>query len=453
MKNYQLEPTFDNICSSIVNNYINRNEYLFRFYELLNAINTSTSISLDGAWGTGKTFFVKQTEILLKSEFPNIDELKEKAIGTLELKKLKLLNELLVEYKNKRNLKTAPQYAIYYDAWKNDNSSDPILSLIYEIVKSFHNMNKFQAKPEILTGIKEIFQKIVSSVNLKINLTTKTIMPQSNLPVEVSNTEQEQPGVNLEVNGEKIASIFDSFDKFKKPNLLEDLKKEDDLHELINIFFDTLSLEKGSRLVIFIDELDRCKPTYAVKFLERIKHYFNRQNITFVFSTNIKELKNTVKNYYGNYFDADRYLDKFFDLRLQLPQIDVKTYLKFLQVTDKDDYKQDIILQVIQYFHLEMREISRFIKIYEIATSNEPLFAFPDPIHEITKNMCKEFILPFLIGIYMTDSNSYKNVIDGNGKDIFLDYFKTFPNSRFFKLYEIEDTNKYCSEDLMELKI
>ena len=70
--------------------------------------------------------------------------------------------------------------------------------------------------------------------------------------------------------------------------------------------------ERGNKLVIFIDELDRCNPAYAVKLLEQIKHYMEDDRIIFVFSVNINQLQHTIKHYYGNNFNATKYLDRFF---------------------------------------------------------------------------------------------------------------------------------------------
>ena len=50
-------------------------------------------------------------------------------------------------------------------------------------------------------------------------------------------------------------------------------------------------VERGNRLIIFIDELDRCKPTFAVHLLEQIKHYIFDDRITFVFSINLEQLQ------------------------------------------------------------------------------------------------------------------------------------------------------------------
>ena len=55
---------------------------------------------------------------------------------------------------------------------------------------------------------------------------------------------------------------------------LDSLKSKKELREKVNEFFNSLLPEKGNRLIIMVDELDRCKPSYAVKLLERIKHYF-----------------------------------------------------------------------------------------------------------------------------------------------------------------------------------
>lgn len=446
MLEYELEPTFDNIYKTIVNDPIKRNEFLFTFYDLLNSISSATTISLDGPWGSGKTFFIKQTELLLKSELPEIEEIKNDKSRNVEYQTFELINEKIKEHKLNRDMKTIPQLPIYYDAWKNDNATDPILSLIYEIVKAFHNMYKFKGKPEVLNALKEIAKSIVSSIDLNINLTKKTITPEINLPITENTNDTQQPGVNINVSGEKLSTIFDNFDKFKSPDLLEDFKKEDNLHELINQFFDKLSLDNKTRLVIFIDELDRCKPTYAIQFLERIKHYFDRQNITFVFSSNIKELINTVQNYYGNNFNGSRYLDKFFDLRLQLPKIELFYYLKLLNVEERYGFKIDFLKQVFDYFNLEMREITRFLKIFELSTNNMFGNVFTGEYEEHAMQMCKEYILPFLIGVYITNLKLFDDIINGKAEKEFVDFYTSNPNSLFFRAYEFGNQKVMCQE-------
>lgn len=97
----------------------------------------------------------------------------------------------------------------------------------------------------------------------------------------------------------------------KATDPLAKIREQRNIHEQISEFFSSLLKERGNRLVILIDELDRCKPSYAACLLERIKHFFNNDSVTFVFSVNLSELQHTIKQHYGRDFDAYRYLGRF----------------------------------------------------------------------------------------------------------------------------------------------
>ena len=72
-------------------------------------------------------------------------------------------------------------------------------------------------------------------------------------------------------------------------------------------------------LIIIIDELDRCRPSYAVELLEVAKHIFAVDHIVFVLAVNRSQLSHSVKALYGNDFDAYGYLKRFFDVDFRLP--------------------------------------------------------------------------------------------------------------------------------------
>ena len=74
-----------------------------------------------------------------------------------------------------------------------------------------------------------------------------------------------------------------------------------------------------TRLVVTIDELDRCRPDYAVRFMEIVKHVFGVEHVTFVIAANTEELAKAVKGSYGDAFDGSGYLERFFDITLELP--------------------------------------------------------------------------------------------------------------------------------------
>ncbi len=71
-------------------------------------------------------------------------------------------------------------------------------------------------------------------------------------------------------------------------------------------------------IVIVIDELDRCRPTYAIKLLEEIKHLFDVEGLVFVLGTNLDQLAHSVSGTYGPNFDGAAYLRKFIGRRYRL---------------------------------------------------------------------------------------------------------------------------------------
>lgn len=84
-------------------------------------------------------------------------------------------------------------------------------------------------------------------------------------------------------------------------------------------------------LVFIVDELDRCRPDYAVEILERIKHFFSIKGIVFVLSIYKAQLCNAIRGHYGSdLIDAEEYLRRFIDVEYLLPEPDVESYCKYL---------------------------------------------------------------------------------------------------------------------------
>lgn len=175
------------------------------------------------------------------------------------------------------------------------------------------------------------------------------------------------------LTGRNINGIIENL---KSDNPLTKIKEEKDLHENIKNFFTELLVERGNRLVVFIDELDRCKPSYAVQLLERIKHYLYDDRITFVFSVNLGELQHTIKHYYGNTFDACRYLDRFFDMRISLPPADKTAFYREMGL-ESSYVLEKICRKVIDTYNMELREATRFYRQVKTAAY--------EPTHESRK--------------------------------------------------------------------
>ena len=142
-------------------------------------------------------------------------------------------------------------------------------------------------------------------------------------------------------------------------------------------------MSTGPRLVITVDELDRCRPDYAVRFMETVKHVFEVQYVTFVIAANVEELAKAIKGAYGDTFDGPGYLERFFDITLELPS---GTRREFIRKTveqaalksslgkeietgigDKTPTAEQILVYMLHHSDLSLREIRKTVKHLNIA--------------------------------------------------------------------------------------
>lgn len=364
MKAYDLTPTHDNLMKTFTEDTIDRNNDVLRFTTILNAIEDSCSIALDGKWGSGKTFFVKQTKMVLDAYNDYM-----KALDPNDKVKIK---EICSKFMKTHSLELQPQVCVYYDAWENDNDDDPILSLVYTILNNVDTDFSFKDTSclKIAAGIMEVF------------------------------------------SGRNWTQMIESF---KSNNPLKKIQESKEVELLVQEFLNSLLPERGNRLIIFVDELDRCKPSYAVRLLERIKHYFSNDQITFVFSVNANELQHTIRKYYGNGFDGTKYLDRFFDLRVTLPPANLQYFYQSLNFSDRR-YKFDIVCSaVIKVYHLELREIAKYIHLTKIAAyapTHNHFYPF-NFAEEQAIQFCLLYVIPIIIGLKVSDAQKYTDFIEG----------------------------------------
>ena len=390
LKKRDLEPTEENIIDTFVKNSVGRNNSLFKYIEMLNYQDDSYSIAFDGRWGSGKTFFVKQCKLVL-------DCLSEENQYSYKDQILDIIGQDEIAKLTKINFKT-----VYFDAWKNDSDLDPIVSLSKSIATTAFNI-KTKAKTVAIEAGKELV-KIAAKEIAKTDI--------DNI-LDIFHTEED-----IEA-------------KFKK--------------ELASL------IPKNGRLIVFIDELDRCRPTYAVKLLERVQHFFDNKKITFVFSVNLYELKNTIKKLYGSSFDGDRYLDRFFYSIISLPDANYtseniqgmssveKMYLKYCD-------------EITQKFNFSLREENHFTSMIDI-TGVKNRFLSSNYHADVFGNgneIIDFFIIPYLIALKMVDSDQFNAFVYYNDGTDFIDFLAS---SKIFSSYLWNDdpsTLKKAAKDIYD---
>jgi len=174
-------------------------------------------------------------------------------------------------------------------------------------------------------------------------------------------------------------------------------------------------------LTIIIDELDRCKPSFAVSIIENIKHVFDSVGVNFILITNTVQLYASINHMYGISVNSRQYLDKFIKFSITLP-----THYKHLgnslvnaseqhwrNISKNDNVllnanagSEKMISSLINQGGLSLREVETFarhIKIFQVLTNNS-----------INSNALSEYTFLEIFGIFLYSFNkkSAESVVD-----------------------------------------
>ncbi|MEZ9739563.1 P-loop NTPase fold protein [Vibrio splendidus] len=226
--------------------------------------------ALDSSWGSGKTTFIKMWHSHNNTHEPR--------------------------------LKT-----IYFDAFQNDYQSDPFLALASEVYDLFEDGDE-ESKNDFKEKASNVFKAFSRGViRTGVKVATAGVIDGSAL----DSAEKE---ISTLLSDQVDSVIADKFESSKADkNALNEFKK----------YLEKVVAEHtiNNKLVFVIDELDRCRPDFALEILEKIKHLFSVPGLTFVLVMNREQLQESVKSRYGNGINASLYLQKFINVWLTLPNM------------------------------------------------------------------------------------------------------------------------------------
>lgn len=229
-------------------------------------------IGLSGQWGEGKTTFVKMWQ---------------------------------------KHMENKDIASIYFDAFEYDYLEDVFLSLAIEIY-NYAKVNGLTAQEDYLNKSKNTYHLLqamiakTSPININSSLQEK-LVDNENQPFDIAKIIKDNLNFSLDNAFEQA---------LKKKEVFRDFKKS--LSQLA-----TQASDQDIPLIIIIDELDRCKPSFAVEILEKIKHLFLVEGVVFVLSMHHEQLEESIKKVYGQNIDAHTYLQKFIDYPTRLPKADL----------------------------------------------------------------------------------------------------------------------------------
>lgn len=356
--NYDFELNEEKLLDCIKYNKLNRNTKINNLLKMINLLKRNTIISVDGNWGCGKTVFVKQIELI--NQLYLRDEINLGSDTSLDEKTIKAFNENHIVY--------------YYNAWENDNHIDPLKSIIYKIINDYpmEQAQTFDGNIQIPLNFKEFFKSI--SQNL--------------------------------IDIDKVESFKD---------LVANIYTVEEQKEALNNLLNSI-LPENKKIVMIIDELDRCNPRFAVNIIETIKHFFNNNNLIFIVVSNNEQLAHTVSKFYGEKFDGYGYLNKIYDLIINLENIDASKYIReILSIYMDGSYNNQVLNALCEYYNFSMREINRYMYTMNL------LAEYYDNYDSFRENaLLKYAFIPYCLALKIKNGKLFNDFVSGRNIDDFI---------------------------------
>ena len=195
-----------------------------------------------------------------------------------------------------KDLEKGGYVSIYFNAWEDDFCNDPFVAIIGQIT----GIHPCEGYSDVLVEVKEVAKKIIPFTLLKI--------------------------MDKATGGLVGKELFDSMKNEVLSNYEEQREAKKELKKSLRKMSTKVKEKSGKPLVFIVDELDRCRPTFAIELLERIKHVFDVPNMVFVVGINRDELCKSITSVYGE-IDANTYLQRFFHADLTMPEVSALDYV------------------------------------------------------------------------------------------------------------------------------
>ena len=344
-----------------------------RVEELSNAGHEASYIlNVDAEWGKGKTFLMERLT---------------------------------------QQLKASNHWAIYINAWESDHAADPLLAVVADIDKFFEKQSSSKGRKVkrgkalysglakaaggivLKTGSRMVARQLGIGIEQIIGTINDEVFDDETSPETNDNTSQSEEAYENEtdVNPKIVGDIENELVKLGKQTAVALISEHRVAQNSIIEFRNKLEsiVKNGVKnkrisppLFILVDELDRCRPMYAIQMLERVKHLFNVEGVVFIIATDSKQLGHSIRAVYGSGFDGERYLRRFFNRRYILSEVSIDAFIEsqfaYFNI-DQDQFSLpgtinaiELFEIVVQIFNLSLRDVEQCFEIFRSVISTWP---------------------------------------------------------------------------------
>ena len=248
------------------NDLLDREDSIRSLSRLMASLDGPGVVAVDASWGMGKTTFLR----------------------------------MWAEHLQLEGVRVAA-----FNAWRTDFAREPFIALSSELADALAAMPELKGRAPL-----HRFKQAASGVARAAALPTARVALAA------------VPGVGGQIAAELSPNPHSAYRRESERYAETRRAREEFRESLAAAAAQVATATDGRPLVVMIDELDRCRPTYAIELLELAKHLFDVDHVVFVLCLNRSQLAQSVRVIYGEQFDASEYLGRFFDIdyRLSSPE-------------------------------------------------------------------------------------------------------------------------------------
>lgn len=386
-----------------------------RLTGLIRALTQGSVSVLDGRWGTGKTTFVK--------------------MWTAELER-------------------AGIPAIYFDAFSFDFIQDPFQAVSAAFIKAASDRRQIHDPryKQYLDKTAAVAKRIaVVATKAGVKLATLGALTSADVEALSADIEKELSSSAGDLSSEGVKILLEQ--QATAEQTFAELRRS--LSTLPDLF--STSEERANvPLVVVIDELDRCRPDFALGVVETLKHFFRVERLHFVLVTNLSFLELSVAHRYGVSDAASEYLQKFYDYVIHFEQsfdrngegsatryVDYALSKVMVDQTLNRDRRElaDDIKAIATAYRLTLRQIEGVVTNVAIA-----LLAASE------REFRPHILVSFLCGLKLLEPEIYKSVKRGKlSHDKFDHWIDRGDWSQSFDKDRIKSIFRYYSDPNLDL--
>ena len=344
------------------------------------------TIALDSPWGTGKSIFLEKFESLLEQDCK--DQIR----------------------------------VVHYNAWENDfwdNAFEPFADAVFS-----HPLFASPLADQTEGSAGEKFREALKHLSLAF---AKKRLDDYFDSSEMMKALEAATSATKAATSQKPTIISPKYSAYKMS-----LQTVQDAMEKVLAESASGDSYKTVKLVIIIDELDRCRPTFAIETLEIAKHVMDVSNVVYLFALDMQQLGAAVKQIYGGDTDSIGYLMRFFSYYTHLPEakkqyvvetiankLDLqlqKSLTNSVQAIQDESGKiyrdathklKSEMVQVSDALGLSVRDLETIGKVYELM-HNIFLKKYQNPCAYLLYwfLLCSKYKQPLLFDDWMNKNNS-----------------------------------------------